>query len=56
MSHTSYILYMALENEYFAILGKLFTAKQRRNILMRMVRGLYKEVLEFFESYEGPLE
>lgn len=47
---------MSLENEYFAIIGKVFTAKQRVNILMRIVHGLYKEVLELFESYEGPLE
>lgn len=47
---------MTLENEYFAIFGKLLTAKQRVNILMKIVHGLYKEVLELFESYEGPLE
>lgn len=48
---------MAFENEYFAIFGSLFTAKQRDHILMRMVRGLHEEeVLEVFESREGPLE
>ena len=51
----SYILFMAYEN-YFVICGNLFTAKQRVNILVRIVHGLFKELLELFESYEGALE
>lgn len=48
---------MAFENEYLAIFESLFTAKQREHMLMRMVHGLYEEeVLELFESHEGPLE
>lgn len=47
---------MALENEYFAIFADLFTAKQRECILTRIVRGLYDEILELFDSVEGPLE
>lgn len=46
----------AFENKYFSVFGKLVTARQRVNILMRIVHGLYNEILEVFESYEGPVD
>lgn len=47
---------MSFESEYFVTYENLFTAKQRVNILMRIVQGLLKEVLELSESYKGALE